>query len=274
MQRDHYLPLKVIRAHLDAVDAGETAALPGAERATVQATANRFSRDDSIHEAGRPPAARRGDRRVGDPAGRGLRRRGARRAARSLRPHGRHRAPAPPRRARRGRARGGADRPGHRPERRPDLAGRARSAERALESSPTTSRSCTRASCSARSTVRRADLAAGPRHAVTFGPMSSTRVPAVVAGTRAVEAPTRGEGRSMPARSERTHALRPRTALHGRASGARRRGGYRGAVAARAAGISYRQLDYWARTELVEPTVRGAAGSGSQRLYGFRDILA
>ncbi len=49
--------------------------------------------------------------------------------------------------------------------------------------------------------------------------------------------------------------------------------GYRGAIAARAAGISYRQLDYWARTQLVEPTVRGAAGSGSQRLYGFRDIL-
>ena len=49
--------------------------------------------------------------------------------------------------------------------------------------------------------------------------------------------------------------------------------GYRGTVAARAAGISYRQLDYWARTQLVEPTVRGAAGSGSQRLYGFRDIL-
>ncbi|GLI29099.1 transcriptional regulator [Agromyces rhizosphaerae] len=50
-------------------------------------------------------------------------------------------------------------------------------------------------------------------------------------------------------------------------------GGYRGAVAARAAGISYRQLDYWARTELVQPTVRGASGSGTQRLYGFRDIL-
>ena len=49
--------------------------------------------------------------------------------------------------------------------------------------------------------------------------------------------------------------------------------GYRGTVAAKAAGISYRQLDYWARTGLVEPTVRGAAGSGSQRLYGFRDIL-
>lgn len=50
-------------------------------------------------------------------------------------------------------------------------------------------------------------------------------------------------------------------------------GGFKGAVAARAAGISYRQLDYWARTGLVEPTVRNATGSGSQRLYGFRDIL-
>jgi DNA-binding transcriptional MerR regulator len=49
--------------------------------------------------------------------------------------------------------------------------------------------------------------------------------------------------------------------------------GYRGPVACSAAGITYRQLDYWARTGLVEPTVRGANGSGSQRLYSFRDIL-
>ena len=49
--------------------------------------------------------------------------------------------------------------------------------------------------------------------------------------------------------------------------------GYRGASACAAAGISYRQLDYWARTGLVEPSVQGASGSGSQRLYGFRDIL-
>jgi DNA-binding transcriptional MerR regulator len=49
--------------------------------------------------------------------------------------------------------------------------------------------------------------------------------------------------------------------------------GYRGPVACRAAGITYRQLDYWARTGLVEPTVRPASGSGSQRLYSFRDIL-
>lgn len=50
--------------------------------------------------------------------------------------------------------------------------------------------------------------------------------------------------------------------------------GYRGPIACKAAGITYRQLDYWARTGLVEPSVRTAAGSGSQRLYGFRDILA
>jgi DNA-binding transcriptional MerR regulator len=49
--------------------------------------------------------------------------------------------------------------------------------------------------------------------------------------------------------------------------------GYRGPTACAAAGISYRQLDYWARTALVEPSVRTAHGSGSQRLYSFRDIL-
>ena len=49
--------------------------------------------------------------------------------------------------------------------------------------------------------------------------------------------------------------------------------GYRGPTACQVAGITYRQLDYWARTGLVEPSVRPAAGSGSQRLYGFRDVL-
>jgi DNA-binding transcriptional MerR regulator len=44
-------------------------------------------------------------------------------------------------------------------------------------------------------------------------------------------------------------------------------------VACAAAGITYRQLDYWARTGLVEPSVRPATGSGTQRLYGFRDVL-
>lgn len=49
--------------------------------------------------------------------------------------------------------------------------------------------------------------------------------------------------------------------------------GYRGPTACAAAGITYRQLDYWARTQLVEPTVRSATGSGTQRLYSFKDIL-
>jgi len=49
--------------------------------------------------------------------------------------------------------------------------------------------------------------------------------------------------------------------------------GYRGQTACTAAGITYRQLDYWARTGLVEPSIRPARGSGTQRLYGFRDIL-
>ena len=49
--------------------------------------------------------------------------------------------------------------------------------------------------------------------------------------------------------------------------------GYRGPVACSAAGITYRQLDFWARTGLLQPSVRAARGSGSQRLYSFRDIL-
>lgn len=49
--------------------------------------------------------------------------------------------------------------------------------------------------------------------------------------------------------------------------------GYRGTSAAIACGITYRQLDYWDRTGLVQPTVQTASGSGTQRLYAFRDIL-
>lgn len=49
--------------------------------------------------------------------------------------------------------------------------------------------------------------------------------------------------------------------------------GYRGPTASKAAGITYRQLDYWARTGLVVPSLRGADGSGTQRLYSFRDVL-
>lgn len=49
--------------------------------------------------------------------------------------------------------------------------------------------------------------------------------------------------------------------------------GYRAPVAAGAARITYRQLDHWARTGLVVPSVQDAHGSGTNRLYSFRDIL-
>jgi DNA-binding transcriptional MerR regulator len=49
--------------------------------------------------------------------------------------------------------------------------------------------------------------------------------------------------------------------------------GYRGVTACHATGISYRQLDYWARTGLVVPSIRDASGSGTQRLYSFRDLV-
>jgi DNA-binding transcriptional MerR regulator len=49
--------------------------------------------------------------------------------------------------------------------------------------------------------------------------------------------------------------------------------GYRGPTVCKLVGITYRQLDYWARTNLVTPSVRPADGSGSQRLYGFQDLV-
>ncbi len=49
--------------------------------------------------------------------------------------------------------------------------------------------------------------------------------------------------------------------------------GYSGTKAAKIVGISYRQLDYWARTDLVRPSLTDAAGSGSRRAYSYRDLL-
>ena len=49
--------------------------------------------------------------------------------------------------------------------------------------------------------------------------------------------------------------------------------GYRAPQVCNVVGISYRQLDYWARTDLIRPSVQPAQGSGSQRLYSFTDIV-
>lgn len=51
------------------------------------------------------------------------------------------------------------------------------------------------------------------------------------------------------------------------------RAGYRGPTVCKIVNITYRQLDYWARTDLVTPSLRQARGSGSQRLYTFDDIV-
>ena len=49
--------------------------------------------------------------------------------------------------------------------------------------------------------------------------------------------------------------------------------GFRVPEVCRLVGISYRQLDYWARTGLVTPSIREAGGSGTQRLYSFQDLI-
>ncbi len=49
--------------------------------------------------------------------------------------------------------------------------------------------------------------------------------------------------------------------------------GFSGTKTAQVVGITYRQLDYWARTDLVRPALADASGSGSRRLYSYRDLL-
>jgi DNA-binding transcriptional MerR regulator len=49
--------------------------------------------------------------------------------------------------------------------------------------------------------------------------------------------------------------------------------GFSGKRTAEIVDITYRQLDYWARTDLVRPSLADAAGSGSRRQYSYRDLL-
>ena len=49
--------------------------------------------------------------------------------------------------------------------------------------------------------------------------------------------------------------------------------GFSGKQTAEIVGITYRQLDYWARTDLIRPSLTDAAGSGSRRAYSYRDLL-
>ncbi len=49
--------------------------------------------------------------------------------------------------------------------------------------------------------------------------------------------------------------------------------GFRGPQVCKIVGITYRQLDYWARTDLLRPSINEAKGSGTQRIYSYRDLL-
>jgi DNA-binding transcriptional MerR regulator len=49
--------------------------------------------------------------------------------------------------------------------------------------------------------------------------------------------------------------------------------GFRGPQVCSIIGITYRQLDYWARTDLIRPSVADARGSGTQRRYSYRDLV-
>jgi DNA-binding transcriptional MerR regulator len=97
---------------------------------------------------------------------------------------------------------------------------------------------------------------------------TSSTTPGTEAGTEAGPAPSQG-----PSPVSLQGSLFDELPAEERPGGRPEDVGYRGPTACSAAGITYRQLDYWARTGLVEPTVREATGSGSQRLYSFRDIL-
>ena len=54
---------------------------------------------------------------------------------------------------------------------------------------------------------------------------------------------------------------------------ARSEEGFRGPQVCSLVGITYRQLDYWARTGLLRPSIVDATGSGSQRRYSYGDVL-
>ncbi len=73
-------------------------------------------------------------------------------------------------------------------------------------------------------------------------------------------------GAEAPARAEQG-------VLAGTGPGEWEEAGYRGPQVCKIVGISYRQLDYWARTDLLRPSIADAQGSGSQRRYSYRDLV-
>ncbi|WP_030243682.1 MerR family transcriptional regulator [Streptomyces sp. NRRL S-350] len=104
--------------------------------------------------------------------------------------------------------------------------------------------------------------------------MSSTGDDAAVGGLCAVHVPRAARTvADLPRVVGRFPAVQPGQPAIERLAPTSELVGFRGPTACAAAGITYRQLDYWARTGLLEPSVRTAYPATSQRLYSFRDIL-
>ncbi|MDH6709697.1 DNA-binding transcriptional MerR regulator [Kitasatospora sp. MAA19] len=103
--------------------------------------------------------------------------------------------------------------------------------------------------------------------------MSSTGDDTAVGGLCAVHLPRTARTVADLPRVGRFPAVQPGQPATERLAPTSELIGYRGPTACAAAGITYRQLDYWARTGLLEPSVRSAYPATSQRLYSFRDIL-
>ncbi|MFF2081224.1 MerR family transcriptional regulator [Kitasatospora sp. NPDC058162] len=103
--------------------------------------------------------------------------------------------------------------------------------------------------------------------------MSSTGDDAAVGGLCTVHVPRTARTVSDRPRTGRFPAVQPGQPAIERLAPTSELVGFRGPTACAAAGITYRQLDYWARTGLLEPSVRTAYPATSQRLYSFRDVL-
>jgi DNA-binding transcriptional MerR regulator len=103
--------------------------------------------------------------------------------------------------------------------------------------------------------------------------MSSTGDDAAAGGLCAVHVPRAARTVTDLPRMGRFPAVQPGQPAIERLAPTSELIGFRGPTACAAAGITYRQLDYWARTGLLEPSVRTAYPATSQRLYSFRDIL-
>jgi DNA-binding transcriptional MerR regulator len=83
----------------------------------------------------------------------------------------------------------------------------------------------------------------------------------------------RGQGAGKPGVKVEQDSLDAALASLTGAAGAEQGEGFRGPQVCKIVGISYRQLDYWARTDLVRPSLADAHGSGTQRRYSYRDLV-